>query len=94
MRDAHFGFGARVWPRDVTRAVVTAICQPRGRPPLAGGAEIRNPELSARSRRRNPSCELTRTAAPSTRMRNSYRRPCHAVSANSVTTAVPQREPA
>jgi len=48
MRDAHFGFWARVWPRDVTRAVVTEICQPRGRPPLAGGAEIRNPELSAR----------------------------------------------
>jgi len=46
MRDAHFGFWARVWPRDVTRAVVTAICQPRGRPPLRRGAEIRNPELS------------------------------------------------
>jgi len=47
MRDAHFGFWARVWPRDVTRTVVTEICQPCGRPPLARGAEIRNPELSA-----------------------------------------------
>ena len=46
MRDVHFGFWACVWPRSVTRMVVTAICQPRGRP-LAGGAEIRNPELSA-----------------------------------------------
>jgi len=46
MRDAHFGFWAHVWPQDVTHAVVTAICQPRERPPLAGGAEIRNPELS------------------------------------------------